>query len=167
MQIALDFNLPLSLDPVAAPAQMWNVALGTNLEVAKFLSVQGGLLMKSANPRISLGATVDLGMVNLVPLGIVATYNLDLSGRAGPLDKFSVQAKVNLGDRGRGALAQRVEELFLLGVEQYADGNYAEAIDLWRQVLQIEPRHQAAAEDIRTAEEVLSLRRGGTAGSAE
>lgn len=167
MQIALDFNLPLSLDPAAAPPEMWNVALGTTVEIAKFLSVQGGLLMKPGNPRISVGATVDLGTVNIVPLGIVATYNLDLSGRAGPLDKFSVQAKVNLGDKGRGALAQRVEELFLLGVEQYADGNYAQAIGLWRQVLEIEPRHRAAAENIRTAEEVLSLRRDGAADTAE
>lgn len=167
MQVSCDFNLPLSLDPVNAPAERWNLAVGTTVEVAKFISVQAGLLMKPGNPRISMGATIDLGTVTLVPLGIVATYNLDLSGRAGPLDKFSVQARVNLGDRGRGALAQQAEELFLLGVEHYADGSYAQAIEAWRQVLEIDPRHQAAAENIRTAEEALSLQGGTAAGSGE
>lgn len=141
--------------------------MGTAIEVAKFLSVQGGVLLKPANPRISLGATIDLASIAVVPLGIVATYNLDLSGRAGPVDKFSVEAKVNLGDRGRSALAARAEELFLLGVEQYADGNYAQAVELWRQVLEIEPAHQAAADNIRTAEEALSLQRGRAAGASE
>ena len=114
-----------------------------------------------------MGATVDLGTVNLVPLIVVATYNLDLSGRAGPLDKFSVQARVTLGDRGRGALAQRIEDLFLLGVEQYADENYAGAIELWQQVLEIDPRHLAAAKNILTAQEALSLQRGQAAPTAE
>jgi len=167
MQVSCDLNVPLSLDPASAPAEKWNLAVGTTVEVAKFLSMQGGLLMKPGNPRISMGATVDLGTVNLVPLIVVATYNLDLSGRAGPLDKFSVQARVTLGDRGRGALAQRIEDLFLLGVEQYADENYAGAIELWQQVLEIDPRHQAAAESILTAQEALSLQRGQAARTAE
>ena len=165
MQLSCDFNLPLSLDPANAPAEKWNVAIGSNVEVAKFLSIQAGVLLKPANPRISLGASIDLGTIALVPLGIVATYNLDLSGKAGPIDKFSVQARVNLGDRGRGALQQKVEELFLLGVEEYANGNYARAIVYWGQVLEIEPAHQAAAENIRTAEDALSLQGGKTGGN--
>ena len=160
MVLTCDFNLPLSLDPSSAPAESWHLAAGTTVEVAKFLSIQAGVLMKPSNPRISVGATVDLASIALVPLGIVATYNLDLSGRAGPLDKFSLEARVNLGDRGRGALAQQAEDFFLLGVEQYADGNYARAIEFWRQVLEIDPDHQAAADNIRTAEEALSLQRG-------
>ncbi len=167
MTIAVDVNLPFSLDPAAYPAESPNAAVGTTVEVARFLSVQGGVLLKPANPRISLGATFDLAAITVAPLGIVATYNLDLSGRAGPVDKFSVEAKVNLGDRGRSALAQRAEELFLLGVEQYADGNYAGAVELWRQVLEIDPAHQAAADNIRTAEDALSLQRGAQAGKTE
>jgi hypothetical protein len=123
--------------------------------------MQAGLLLKPGNPRISLGAAIDMGMINLVPLAIVATYNLDLSGKAGPIDKFSVQARVNLGDRGRGALQQKVEELFLLGIEEYSNGNYARAVEFWKQLLEIEPSHQAAAENIRTAEDALSLQGSG------
>lgn len=167
MTISFDVNLPFSLDPATYPAESPNAALGTNVEVARFLSFQGGVLLKPANPRISLGATIDLASITVAPLGIVATYNLDLSGRAGPVDKFSVEAKVNLGDQGRGALAQRAEELFLLGVEQYADGRYAKAVELWKQVLEIDPGHQAAADNIRTAEEALSLQRGTPAETAE
>ncbi len=165
LQVSCDFNLPLSLDPVNVPAEKWNVAIGSNLEVAKFLSIQAGVLLKPANPRISLGASIDMGTIATIPLGIVATYNLDLSGKAGPIDKFSLQARVNLGDRGRGALQQKVEDLFLLGVEEYANGNYASAIEYWRQVLEIEPAHQAAAANIKTAEDALSLQTGETGGN--
>jgi len=161
LQLSCDFNLPISLDPVNSPAEKWNIAIGSSVEVAKFLSMQAGLLLKPGNPRISLGAAIDMGMINLVPLAIVATYNLDLSGKAGPIDKFSVQARVNLGDRGRGALQQKVEELFLLGIEEYSNGNYARAVEFWKQLLEIEPSHQAAAENIRTAEDALSLQGSG------
>jgi hypothetical protein len=167
LQLSCDFNLPLSLDPVNAPAEKWNVAVGSSVEVARFMSMQAGVLLKPGNPRISLGAAIDMGMINLVPLAIVATYNLDLSGKAGPIDKFSVQARVNLGDRGRGALQQKVEELFLLGVEEYSNGNYARAVEFWKQVLEIEPSDQAAVENIRTAEDALSLQGSGAGGGAE
>ena len=63
-------------------------------------------------------------------LAFNVNYNLDLSGSLNPLDKFSVQAKFDLGDSAgvrRGS--QQAETLYLQGVEEFANGNYAKAID--------------------------------------
>jgi len=114
--------------------------------------VQGGVLMKADNPRVSVGAALALGTIDLD-----MNYNLDLSGSVNPLDKFSVQAKFDLGDAGRAARARQVEDLFLQGVEAYANLDYQKALDLWQQVLKLDPKYQPAADNIRIVQQTLSL----------
>ena len=149
--IAVDFNLPFnfSWEP---PAEVWSLATGTTVSVTDFLSIQGGLLFKADNPRISVGAALDLGN-----LALTMNYNLDLSGSLNPLDKFSVQVKFNLGDSGRAARGQEADTLFLQGVEEYANGNLAKAISLWEEVLQIDPKYLAASDNIRTVRQTMAL----------
>jgi hypothetical protein len=149
---AVDFNLPISFDPQSAPAERWYLATGFNLAVTSFLDLQTGLALKADNPRVSLGAIVDLKKVCFS-----LNYNLDLSGRLNPLDKFSLEAKLNLGDRGRLAQRNRIDELYLSGLEAYAQGNLEEAIRLWEQVLSIEPGFQPAQDNIATARKALEL----------
>ncbi|HET6451867.1 MAG TPA: UPF0164 family protein, partial [Spirochaetia bacterium] len=55
--MAVDFNYPFSF-PGQPPAETWNVAVGTTVAVTDFLSVQGGVLMKADNPRVSVGAAL-------------------------------------------------------------------------------------------------------------
>ena len=149
--IALDFNYPFmfSWQP---PAEVWNVAVGTNVAVTSFLSLQAGVLMKADNPRISLGTMIEMGTLNFD-----VNYNVDLSGSLSPLDKFSVQAKLDLGDSGRGEREARADQLYLQGVDEFANGDYAKAIELWKAVLQIDPKYQPAADSIRTVQKTLSL----------
>jgi hypothetical protein len=149
--IACDFNYPFSL-PGQPPAEVWNMAVGTTVAMTSFLSVQGGVLMKADNPRVSVGANLALGT-----LALDMNYNLDLSGTLNPLDKFSVQAKFNLGDQGRAAREQQAEALYLKGVEEFAKANYAGAIALWEEVLKLDPKYTPAAENIRTAKQTLAL----------
>jgi hypothetical protein len=149
--IAVDFNYPFMF-AWQPPAEVWNVAVGTSVAMTSFLSVQGGVLMKADNPRLSLGALISLGTLNFD-----VNYNLDLSGQLSPLDKFSVEAKLDLGDSGRAQREARAEQLYLQGVDEFANGNYAKAIELWKQVLVIEPKYQPAADSIRTVEKTLSL----------
>ena len=146
-----DFNYPFSF-PGQPPAESWNVAVGTTVAMTDFLSVQGGVLMKADNPRLSLGAALALGT-----LALDMNYNLDLSGSVNPLDKFSVQAKFDLGDQGRAARAQQVEDLYLQGVEAYANGDYQKALGLWQQVLKLDPKYAPAADNIRIVEQTLVL----------
>jgi len=84
-------------------------------------------------------------------------YNLDLSGSVNPLDKFSVQAKFDLGDSGRAARAHEAEALYLLGVEEFANGNYERALALWQEVLRLDPKYLPAADDIRTVQQTIAL----------
>jgi hypothetical protein len=149
---ALDFNLPISFIPDEAPAERWYLATGINLTVASFLQLQSGFQLKGDNPRVSVGSTIDLQKVSFV-----LNYNLDLSGRLNPLDKFSIEAKLNLGDRGRLAERGRLDELYLNGLEAYAQGRLAEAIVFWQQALEIDPGFAPARENIDTAQNALKL----------
>jgi hypothetical protein len=147
---AFDFNLPVSFFPEELPAERWYVATGFNIMVTNFLSLQTGFQWKSDNPRISIGSSVEMEKVSFV-----LNYNLDLSGRVDPLDKFSLQAKLNLGDRGRLAAQNRIDDLYLEGLERYAEGRLAEAIDIWEQVLEIDPTYTPAQANIETAKKAL------------
>jgi hypothetical protein len=152
--LAYDFNYPFSLDPVNAPAEMWNMAVGTNVNVTDFISIQGGVLLKLSNPHVSLGTSIDLGYVSFV-----ANYNLDLSGNINPEDKFSVQAQFNLGDFGRAAAQAEADQLYLAGVEEYAKGNLEKAIEYWKKVLELDPKYLPARDNISTTQRSLDLQR--------
>jgi hypothetical protein len=151
--ISVDFNQPFTF---ASPDtwEKWSLAIGTNVNVADFLSIQGGLLMKADNPRISLGTTIDLGQVSFV-----VNYNLDLSGQLNPVDKFSVEATFDLGDFGRAKRLNDIEELYLLGVKEYANGEYEKALAYWREVLALDPKYLPARENIETVQKAVDLQR--------
>ncbi len=137
--------------PVGTNAPMPEIAAGTNVAVTDFLSMQAGVLLRSGNPKITLGTNLDLPLVSLA-----VNYNLDLSARlTAPGDLFSAQARFNLGDRGRGALAARVEQLYASGLSEYIAGNYSKAIDLWKQVLQLDTDYTPARQYLVILQEAL------------
>ncbi len=149
--ISVDFNLPISFNNEEQPAERWYIASGFDVTITNFLGIQGGFQIKE-NPRLSLGATVDLTKVNFV-----LNYNLDLSGRLNPLDKFSIAARINLGDKGRAALAQEVQQLYADGLEAYANGDYFQALDLWEHAIELDPGFLPAIEILTTTLERLQL----------
>jgi tetratricopeptide (TPR) repeat protein len=149
--LALDINYPFSL-PGGPTAEKPSLALGTTVKMTEFLSLQGGVLMKASNPRVSLGASLEFGTMS-----ITVNYNLDLSGSLNPIDKFSAQAKFDLGDFGRSARKDQAERLYLQGVEEFAAGNYEKALAFWRAVLEIDPKYIPASENIRTVEQTINL----------
>jgi Uncharacterised protein family (UPF0164) len=151
--IACDFNYPFSF-PGQPPAEVWNLAVGTNVLITPFLSVQGGVLMKADNPRVSVGAALALGT-----LALDMNYNLDLSGSMNPLDKFSVQAKFNLGDDGRAARAQQTGSLYTEGLDAYAGGDFEKAIALWQEVLKADPSYRPAIDAIRIAQQNIDAQK--------
>jgi hypothetical protein len=152
--LAVDYNLPVSLDPVNYPAEQWDIATGMNIDITPFLSIQSGFRFKGDNPRISVGSTLDLEKISFI-----VNYNLDLSGRLNPLDKFSVEAKLNLGDRGRLAMQNQVEEHYLNGLESYAKGSIIEAIKFWEMALEIDPTFTPARDHIKVAKKEVELQR--------
>ncbi len=151
--LALDFNLPVSLDP-SVPAQRWDVATGATLQVTPFLSIQGGVHVKGDNPRVAVGSTIDMKGISFI-----LNYNLDLSGRLNPLDKFSVEVKLNLGDKGRLAAQQKVADLYLNGVDAYIRGDLEGAMGYWESALAIDPGFSPVRDLIDSTREELELRR--------
>jgi hypothetical protein len=155
--IAGDFNLPFSID--ANPARDWDLALGTSVAVVDFLSLQGGVHLKPGNPRMSVGADVNLGKWSIGTLSLNANYNLDLSAIAtNPADKLSVQARLDLGDGGRAARRQQADELYRAGLQAFSVGDLERAKALWEQALKIDPKHTLAKRWIPIVERTLKTR---------
>ncbi len=151
--LAVDFNLPISFNP-AFPAERFYFAGGFTLAFSPFISLQGGIKLKSSNPMISLGATIDLTTISFM-----INYNLDLSSTMDPLDKFSLSAKFNLGDMGRGSMLDTVEKLFLAGIDFYANDKLDEAIATWEKVLELDPEHTPARRYLKIARDTISLKK--------
>ena len=149
--VSADFNLPFTLD--GSPAERWYVASGFDVSVTPFLSLQGGFRVKE-NPQVSLGGTLGLEKVTFT-----ANYNLDLSGSVNPVDKFSLEARLNLGDSGRAAQRRQVDELYANGLEAFARGEFERAVSEWQAALDIDPEFRPALDSMGTARKRLELQK--------
>ena len=136
--LAVDLNIPISY---GQEAEAINLAAGLNVSVTDFFSIQSGFQYRGANPRISLGGTVDLERVSFV-----ANYTLDLSTMSDTPDRFSIEAKINLGDEGRLAQRDRVDEYYISGIEEFASGNLEKAIGYFEKALKLDPDFEPARE---------------------
>ncbi len=152
--IAFDVNIPFSFDPSAYPAERVGFAWGTSVAVTSFFSVQSGFLLKGGNPRFSLGSLVALDTISFV-----ANYTLDMTTQFTNLDRFSIQLKINLGDEGRKAKAQKVEDLYLSAVEAFARGDFQKSLELCDKALSLDPTFTPARETIQSIERSLKLQK--------
>lgn len=149
--VAVDFNYPFSFTPEEQPAERWFVASGLDVTVTPFLSIQTGLRVKE-NPQVSIGAALELETVSFT-----ANYNLDLSGSVNPVDKFSVEARLNLGDKGRASQRRQVDDLYAGGLNAFARGDFARAIEEWETALELDPEFRPARDGLDTARERLRV----------
>ncbi len=154
--IAYDLNVPIGY---GQGAERINMAGGVDVLVAEFFSIHGGFQYRGANPRLSLGGTVDLTRVSFV-----ANYTLDLTTGSNTPDRFSLEAKINLGDEGRLALRKRVDDYYISGVEEFAEGNLEKAIGFFEKALKLDPGFIPAREylvevsrQLRNREELRGL----------
>ena len=148
--IAYDLNIPIGY---GQGAEQINMAGGLDVTVTDFFSIQSGFNYRGANPRFTLGGTV-----NLKKVSFVANYTLDLSSQVGNLDRFSVEAKINLGDDGRMALRNKVDEYYLEGVEEFANGNLNRAITAFEKALELDPGFTPARDYLSEVERQLENR---------
>ncbi|HCM29028.1 MAG: hypothetical protein A2Z99_07085 [Treponema sp. GWB1_62_6] len=137
---AFDFSVPINLmDP--ALSERPYAAIGASAAITKFLSMRAGLLYRSSNLRLSVGSGIALEGIDLD-----VTYTLDLLTQLTPLNRVSLAARFDFGDGGRAERARKVDELYLKGLEEYANGNPDEALRLWKEVLDMDPRFDPARE---------------------
>jgi hypothetical protein len=149
-----DINYPFSLKP-DVPAENWYIATGMDLAVTNFFSLQSGFHYRGGNPRFSLGTEL---LTSDMSFNVNYTLGLDTQVAA-PMDRLSVVASMDLGDRGRYARRQMVEEQYIAGLEAYARGDLQLAVRHWQAVLELDPDFTPATENLDTALASLHLQK--------
>ena len=149
--ITLEAQKPLNLANINKSEK---IAFGGGLIFAftNDFAFQTGFLLKGGNPKISLGAEFPIKklLLNL-------NYTFDITSSINPINRFSLTAKLNLGDRGRQNIQNKIDELYVTGLQLYAEGFYAEAIAAWEEILIYDKNFDPAIYALKTAKETLAL----------
>lgn len=151
--VATDLIVPVSLAP-GVPAPSIGGAVGVSVRVTPFFAAQTGMLLRWGGSRFSLGASLDLTDVS-----VDVNYNLDLATQFTNIDRFSVQARLNFGDEGRGALRDLVDRYYLEAWQASALGETQTAIEYSRKALELDPTFTPAAELLRISLDSQQLQR--------
>jgi uncharacterized protein UPF0164 len=149
--IALDFIVPVSLAR-GVPAQQVAGAIGAAVQITPFFSAQTGFLFRLGDSRFTLGATVELTDVT-----IVTNYTLDRATQFDSVNRVSVQAQLNLGDRGRGEVSDTVDRLYLDAWVLSAGGELEQAVRLLSEALELDPTFTPATELLELTQRTLDL----------
>jgi len=144
LTLAFDFNLPFNLNGTDSEKPYF--AVGMDLSLTNFLSMQSGVLLKSGLPRFTIGTAVEMEKVDFV-----VNYTLDLTTQFDKLDRFSLEVRLNMGDYGRKEKEEQAELLYIEGLKYYAEGDFVEAIKKWEECLEMNPVFTPAKEMINTA----------------
>jgi hypothetical protein len=151
--IAAEYRQPFDL-PHGRFYKGWSAAMGIAVAVTSFFDVQTGFLLQGANPRASLGAsfTVNKFIVS-------ANYTLDLASTVAPLNRFSLSAKLDLGDRGRAEIRRQTDRFYAAGLRAYSEERLEDAVANWKECLRIDPRFDPAKEAIQAAQTAMLLQK--------
>jgi hypothetical protein len=140
--VSFDFSIPLNLQDISLSEKpYW--AVGLSAQITDFLSMRTGFMSKTGNVRITVGSAVELSK-----LSFDINYTLDLLTQFTPLNRVSLGVRFNLGDQGRQALSDRIDELYLAGLNAYSRGNNTEAQYYWEEALKLNPRFIPAIEGL-------------------
>ncbi|HZK20416.1 MAG TPA: UPF0164 family protein [Treponemataceae bacterium] len=153
LTIALEFQQPIHFQNLKESEQ-WAASAGTSVVITPFFTLLGGFLLRGANPRLTMGAEL---LFSDVIFNI--NYTLDMTTSLAPINRISLTAKINLGDRGRDELQIKIDTLYSIGLSLYANGDLVEAIDVWSQILEYQPRFDPAIAGIESARSSLELER--------
>jgi tetratricopeptide (TPR) repeat protein len=138
--LGFDFCLPINLaDPELSEKPY--MAFGAAVNITNFLSMRAGAMLKAGSSRISVGSAVNM---NKIVLDI--NYTLDLLTQLQPMNRISLGVRFDLGDGGRQSKSDKVDELYLLGLEAYSNGNYEDAKLCWEEALRLNPKFEPAQE---------------------
>jgi hypothetical protein len=151
--ISFDFSLPFNLQNIGLSEKpYW--ATGISASLTDFLSLRAGLQAKPGNIRVALGSAI-----KFAALSLDINYTLDMLTQLQPLNRLSLGVRLDLGDQGRQAKANRVDTLYLDGLDAYARGDQMEAARLWQEALELNPQYLPARESLAILEEALAVQR--------
>ena len=149
--LAFDFNVPLNMQDISLSEKPYWAA-GIDVNITNFLSMRTGFLGRYGGYRITIGSEVDLGRIALD-----VNYSLDLLTQFTPLNRISISARINLGDQGRQEISDRVDALYLSGLEAYRNDDRDQARYYFEEALRINPRFDPAKEGIALIQDSISL----------
>ncbi len=152
IMLSFDFTQPFNMFNISN-SEKFSFAAGIEGVITDFFSVQGGFLLKGGNPKISLGSEIDWKSMTFS-----LSYALDLTTSFTPVNRISLSAKLNLGDKGRAEIQNQVDSLYIQGLNYYVDGRFNDAIAVWEEALELFPLFDPALDGIRTASESIQLR---------
>jgi len=139
---AFDFTLPANMQDFALSEKPYWAA-GMNVNITDFLSMRTGLLGRYGGYRVTLGSAVDLGKIALD-----LNYSLDLLTQFTPMNRISLGVSINFGDQGRQKNSERVDSLYISGLDAYAAGNTEDARRYWEEALSINSHFDPAKEGL-------------------
>jgi len=139
---SFDFSVPMNLmDITLSEKPYW--AFGFSGDITGFLSMRAGLLGKSGNVRITIGSSINLDKISLD-----VNYTLDLLTQIQPFNRVSLGARIDLGDQGRKAASDKVDSLYLAGLDAYSRSDLKTAQSCWEEVLKLDPHFEPARDGL-------------------
>jgi hypothetical protein len=148
---SFDFSVPLNMaEPDLSEKPYF--AIGAAVNIAEFLSMRTGVLIKAGSTRLAVGSAVNMRKISLD-----INYTLDLLTQLQPLNRISIGVRFDMGDQGRQALAERVNALYLSGLDDYSAGNFADARSRWEEALRLNPRFDPARESLKTLSDLEAV----------
>ena len=132
--------------------QMFSLSGGVILAFTKSFSLLLGTEFKGGNPRFSVGSEFQLANARLN-----FNYTLDLTSSFNPVNRISISAKIILGDRGRAERQKMIDELYLRGLDYYANSEWEKAIETWEAILKLNKRYDPAIIGIESARAQIEM----------
>ncbi|MBR1638571.1 MAG: UPF0164 family protein [Treponema sp.] len=143
--LSLDFSQPLNLQDLKT-YHLPYISTGISVQFAPFLLFLAGAGIKGSNPHINAGFEFEVAKIRLN-----LNYTLDFTSSLAPFNKFSLSAKIMLGDKGRSITAAKIDELYSEGLMFYAEEKWEEAIECWEKVLKLNRHFNPASLGIKAA----------------
>ena len=144
LMISFDFSLPFNMADIRLSEKPY-YALGAALNITNFISMRTGVMIKAGSTKLTVGSTIAMEKITLD-----INYSLDLLTQLQPMNRISLGVRFDMGDQGRAVLAERINNLYLSGLEDYSRGNYADARSKWEEALRLNPRFDPAKESLNT-----------------
>ena len=140
--IGFDFFLPFNMMDAALSEKPY-IAFGLSASITNFLSMRAGALFKAGSSRVSIGSAI-----NLEKAAIDINYTLDLLTQLQPMNRISLGLRFDLGDGGRRQRDERVDELYILGLDAYSRNEITDAQYYWEEALILNPKYEPAKEGL-------------------
>lgn len=149
--ISLDASYPMNVVDITASGKPF-FSVGMMFGITQYFNLLTGFGIRGGNPRFTIG-----GEVNLSSVSINANYTLDLTTQTTALNHIVIGLKIILGDRGRGAIEDKIEAMYIEGLALYQEKKYVEAIKVWEEILKINKYFEPAKVGIRSAKNFALL----------